>query len=289
MHPIKILLVDDSKSARYALRLEMQRHEAVVQTAGSAETALELIRADPPDAVFMDHTMPGMNGFEALEILKSDPTTRTIPVVICTSNEDPAYRDQALRKGAVDVLTKPTAKERLPSLLNLVRERIANPPPAGRERLPRAAAAGARAGAVAQAMQVETSRLIDERLDAVLERRVEAALGDLVARRFEQERNDLARLIQELIDTSLDTIDKQPELLGRISAAVEASALKAAEESARQVAEEVLKELAEDQARAVARGFADALRSHAGTMYALSAAAALAGIGAAIAVYLSLS
>ena len=72
MDPIKILLVDDSKSARYALRLHLQHHGVQVDTADSAEAALERIAETRPQAVLMDHTMPGMNGFEALDILKSD-------------------------------------------------------------------------------------------------------------------------------------------------------------------------------------------------------------------------
>ena len=73
MNPMKILLVDDSKSARYALRLQLQRFGIEVEALESAEAALQRIREAPPDAVFMDHTMPGMNGFEALEILKAPP------------------------------------------------------------------------------------------------------------------------------------------------------------------------------------------------------------------------
>lgn len=94
----KILLVDDSKSARYALRLSLQRHDCEVDTADSAESGLEKIKQDLPDAIFMDHLMPGMNGFEALDLLKADPRTAHIPVVMCTSNDDEPYRRQAQEK-----------------------------------------------------------------------------------------------------------------------------------------------------------------------------------------------
>lgn len=124
MNAMKILLVDDSKSARYALRLQLQRHGAVVETADSAEAALERIKEDPPDAIFMDHTMPGMNGFEALEVLKSAPTTAHLPVVMCSSNEDPEFIAQARRKGALDILSKATAHDKLPALLSRLNQSI---------------------------------------------------------------------------------------------------------------------------------------------------------------------
>ena len=117
MKPLKILLVDDSKSARYALRLQFKRHDIEVDLAESAEEALERVKTNRPEAVFMDHTMPGMNGLEALEALKADPNTAQIPVVMCTSNEEPEYLALAKEKGAVDVLAKSAAQEKLPAIL----------------------------------------------------------------------------------------------------------------------------------------------------------------------------
>jgi CheY-like chemotaxis protein len=124
MDPINILLVDDSKSARYALRLQLQRHGVLVDTADSAESALERIGEKPPDAVLMDHTMPGMNGFEALDIIKSDLATAHIPVVMCTSHDDPAYAAQALKRGALTVLSKAAAVDKLAEVLAQVQHAL---------------------------------------------------------------------------------------------------------------------------------------------------------------------
>ena len=125
MNPIKILLVDDSKSARYALRLHLQQQGMQVDTADSAEAALERIPQSRPEAVLMDHTMPGMNGFEALDSLKSDAATVDIPVVMCTSHDDPAYAAQALKRGALTVLSKADAADRLPDVLGQIRAALA--------------------------------------------------------------------------------------------------------------------------------------------------------------------
>jgi CheY-like chemotaxis protein len=127
MNPLKVLLVDDSKSARYALRLQLQQHSVTVETADAAESALDRIRESPPDVIFMDHTMPGMSGFEALDILKSSPSTAHIPVVMCTSHEDPEFIAQAKKKGALDTLSKATAQQGLGGLIDRLQRLVPSP------------------------------------------------------------------------------------------------------------------------------------------------------------------
>jgi CheY-like chemotaxis protein len=124
---MKILLVDDSKSARYALRLQLQRHGVEVDTADSAETALELLKGELPDAVLMDHMMPGLNGLEALEAIRHDPRTAHLPVVMCTSQEDEEFAATAERKGVAGILPKSGAPEKLPAILAKLRDTIRIP------------------------------------------------------------------------------------------------------------------------------------------------------------------
>lgn len=113
----KILLVDDSKSARYAMRTMLQKHNCEVDPVESAEVALEKIKDNPPDAVFMDHLMPGMSGFDALDAIKANPKTAHIPVVMCTSNYEDVYQKQAREKGALGILPKPGTPESLAAVL----------------------------------------------------------------------------------------------------------------------------------------------------------------------------
>lgn len=113
----KILLVDDSKSARYAMRTMLQKHNCEVEPVESAEAALEKIKDSPPDAVFMDHLMPGMSGFDALDAIKANPKTAHIPVVMCTSNYEDVYQKQAREKGALGILPKPGTPESLAAVL----------------------------------------------------------------------------------------------------------------------------------------------------------------------------
>lgn len=127
---LKILLVDDSQAARYALRLRLQQLGAEVVTADSAEKALAMIATAAPDAVFLDSRLPGMNGLEALELLKADPTTAALPVVICSSSGGSRVEDMARRKGALALLRKDLADTQLRGLLERVAESRAAADPA---------------------------------------------------------------------------------------------------------------------------------------------------------------
>ena len=100
------LIVDDSKSARVVLKRMLEAHELDVDTAESAESALDYLNAHRPDVIFMDHLMPGMDGFEAVTAIKNNPDTATIPIMMYTSQKGELYVGQARALGAVGVLPK---------------------------------------------------------------------------------------------------------------------------------------------------------------------------------------
>jgi CheY-like chemotaxis protein len=111
------LVVDDSRSARFALRKMLEQHGYAVSLAASANEAFSSVAEARPDIVFMDHVMPDMDGFEALLRLKSTASTVTIPVVICSSNEGEGFVRQARSRGAAGVLHKPPSSARLRQML----------------------------------------------------------------------------------------------------------------------------------------------------------------------------
>lgn len=111
------LVVDDSKSARFALRRHLESHAFKVDTADSAQDAYRIVNEQRPDLIFLDHIMPGIDGFEAMRRLKQDPQTAAIPIVICSSNEGEAFIAEARDQGAADVLPKPPTQEHLQRLL----------------------------------------------------------------------------------------------------------------------------------------------------------------------------
>ena len=81
-------------------------HDLRVETAESAEAALEFLALHRPDVIFMDHMMPGMDGFQAVKAIKENPATATIPVMMYTSQSGELYVGQARALGAVGVLPK---------------------------------------------------------------------------------------------------------------------------------------------------------------------------------------
>ena len=120
------LVVDDSKSARLVLRRMLEKHGLAVDTSNSADEALEFLIHNRPDVIFMDHMMPGMDGFEAVKAIKNNPATATIPILMYTSKGGDLYLGQARALGAVGILPKTVAPAELfGSLerLGLVQER----------------------------------------------------------------------------------------------------------------------------------------------------------------------
>lgn len=102
----RALIVDDSRSARVILGRMLEGYGLLVDSSESAEQALEYLKQTRPDVIFMDHLMPGMDGFQAVQVIKTNPQTATIPVVMYTSQEGELYASQARALGAVGVLPK---------------------------------------------------------------------------------------------------------------------------------------------------------------------------------------
>jgi CheY-like chemotaxis protein len=102
----RALIVDDSRSARVILSRMLEQHGLAVDTSESAEQAMEYLQQQRPDVIFMDHLMPGMDGFQAVQAIKSDVRTATIPLLMYTSQEGELYVSQARALGAVGVLPK---------------------------------------------------------------------------------------------------------------------------------------------------------------------------------------
>src|SRR4051812_30403679 len=102
----RALIVDDSKSARLFLARLLEKYDLDVDNAENAESAIEYLTTHRPDVIFMDHLMPGMDGFQAVQAIKNNPRTATIPIMMYTSQEGELYLGQARALGAVGVLPK---------------------------------------------------------------------------------------------------------------------------------------------------------------------------------------
>jgi len=155
----RALIVDDSRSARVILSRMLEQHGLAVDTAESAEQALEYLQQQRPDVIFMDHLMPGMDGFQAVQTIKADAQTATIPLMMYTSQEGELYVSQARALGAVGVLPKtvrPVDVSRVLYQLRLLPDRRQGRSALFDERAARMAAAAAPAGGGAVAAPAES-------------------------------------------------------------------------------------------------------------------------------------
>ena len=100
------LVVDDSRMARHVLSKMLTEQGIDVDSVESGEEALGYLCGKKPSMIFMDHTMPGMDGFQCLRAIKNDPHTAMIPIIMYTSKEGEVYESQARALGAVEVLPK---------------------------------------------------------------------------------------------------------------------------------------------------------------------------------------
>ena len=122
----RALIVDDSKSARLFLARVLEKYDIDVDAAENAEAAIDYLTNNRPDVIFMDHMMPGMDGLQAVQAIKNDPRTATIPIMMYTSQEGELYLGQARALGAVGVLPKqikPTDVSKVLYQLHLVPDR----------------------------------------------------------------------------------------------------------------------------------------------------------------------
>lgn len=120
MSALQTLVVDDSASARTVLKRLLERKGAQVDQSESAPQAIAYLKTKKPDLIFMDHTMPGMNGLEAVRALRNNPETAAIPVVMYTSHNDEAYMQEAMATGAVGVIPKPATWNKISEVLDTV-------------------------------------------------------------------------------------------------------------------------------------------------------------------------
>jgi CheY-like chemotaxis protein len=113
----KVLVAEDSLSARRRLVEKLLPFGFDVTEASDGVEALNYARATTFDAVFSDLEMPGLNGFELLTAIKSDPRTPNKPVVIVTSRDEPETRNKAHELGADGFLSKPVSDASIEAML----------------------------------------------------------------------------------------------------------------------------------------------------------------------------
>ncbi len=109
----KILLVEDNEMNRDMLsrRLAKRGHEVVIAVDG--KEGVTMASAEAPEIILLDMSLPVMDGWEAARILKTDDTTRSIPIIALTAHAMAGDRERCLEAGCEDYDTKPIEFKRL--------------------------------------------------------------------------------------------------------------------------------------------------------------------------------
>src|SRR3954463_15924920 len=106
--PVKILLVDDRPENLLALEAILEPLGQILVRANSGPEALKKVLETDFAAILLDVQMPGMNGFEVAEIIKSSERSRTIPIIFLSAiSKEDAYVFKGYSMGAVDYVFKP--------------------------------------------------------------------------------------------------------------------------------------------------------------------------------------
>ena len=108
-----ILLVEDNEMNRDMLSRRLERAGYRVIVAVDGPRGIAAARAEAPDLVLMDMSLPEIDGWEATRHLKQDPATRGIPVIALTAHAMVSDRDRAMEAGCDDYDTKPVDFARL--------------------------------------------------------------------------------------------------------------------------------------------------------------------------------
>ncbi len=114
----KILLVEDNELNRDMLSRRLKRRDYDVEMAVDGQEGVDLTRSLMPDLVLMDMSLPIIDGWTATGILKSDATTRHIPIIALTAHAMEGERQKCLDAGCDDFDTKPIEFKRLLEKIN---------------------------------------------------------------------------------------------------------------------------------------------------------------------------
>lgn len=109
----KILVVDDEPYMLRFIQILLERDGYEMITARNGREAVEVAMREHPRLLVMDAMMPQMDGLTALRLLKQEPATRSIPVIMLTANPHKFSREEAESSGATVFLTKPFSPTQL--------------------------------------------------------------------------------------------------------------------------------------------------------------------------------
>ena len=121
---MKILVVDDEAAARYGTVKALRGDDRVLLEAADGREALQQIREQAPDLIFLDLTMPVLDGLGVLETLQARPADCLPEIIVVTANDSVDRAVECIRRGAADFLTKPFDIDHVRSIARRSEERF---------------------------------------------------------------------------------------------------------------------------------------------------------------------
>jgi len=103
----RILIVEDSAVIRRLIEVCLRAADLEIITRDDGRSGLTAVSSESPDLVVLDIGLPGMDGWEVLDRIRKDPTTKSIPVVVLTAHAEEESRRRANEGGADAFVTKP--------------------------------------------------------------------------------------------------------------------------------------------------------------------------------------
>ena len=103
----KILVIEDEPDIAEVLQYNLEKEGFDVETARRGDTGLDAVRRDSPDLILLDLMLPGIDGLELTRMLKRDPGTSRLPIVMLTARGEELDRIVGLELGADDYISKP--------------------------------------------------------------------------------------------------------------------------------------------------------------------------------------
>ena len=122
--PRRLLVVDDDPGLLLAVSDTLRAEGYSVKTARRGADALTTIAQSLPDLIISDIRMPGMDGYQLVRNLRSNPRTRLIPVVFLTAKDETVDRIAGFRTGVDAYITKPFETEELVAIIAAILERV---------------------------------------------------------------------------------------------------------------------------------------------------------------------
>ena len=103
----KILVIEDEPDIAEVLQYNLEKEGFDVETARRGDTGFDAVRRDNPDLILLDLMLPGIDGLELTRMLKRDPLTSRLPIVMLTARGEEVDRIVGLELGADDYISKP--------------------------------------------------------------------------------------------------------------------------------------------------------------------------------------